>query len=145
MAIKDKKINILFICRYNRFRSRVAEAYFNKINKNKDIKVKSAGLIKGSPLNPRTVKVAKKFGLDIRGKTQGLSSELMVWQNMTVIVANDVPKSVFNRNIKYGKKVIKFNIRDVSYKDEKAIKKTINKITKRLDKLNKQLERGKLK
>ena len=68
-----EKVNILFVCRYNRFRSRIAEAYFNKINKNKNVKAKSAGLIKGSPLNPRTVKVAKKFGLDIRGKTQGFN------------------------------------------------------------------------
>lgn len=140
-----EKINILFVCRYNRFRSRVAEAYFNRINKNKNIKVKSAGLIKGNPLNPITVKVAKKLGLDIKGKTQGLSSKLMVWQNVTVIVADDVPKSVFNRNIKYGKKVIKLNIKDVSYKDEKAIKKTIDKITKKVDSLNKQLERGEIK
>ena len=138
--IKDKKLNLLFVCRYNRFRSRVAEAYFKKINKNKNIRAKSAGLIKGSPLNLSTVKIAKKFGLDIKGKTQGLSSKLMVWQNITVIVANDVPKSVFNRNIKYGKKVIKFSIRDVSYENEKEIKKTIDKIIKKIDKLNKQLE-----
>ncbi len=55
-----KKINILFVCRYNRFRSRVAEAYFKKINKN--FKVKSAGLFKGRPLSPKTIKEAKKFG-----------------------------------------------------------------------------------
>ena len=40
--------SILFVCKYNRFRSRVAEAYFKKINKNKNISVKSAGIIKGN-------------------------------------------------------------------------------------------------
>jgi|SRR3989338_4965211 len=138
--VKNNKINILFVCRYNRFRSRIAEAYFKKINKNKNIKAKSAGLFKGNPLNPRTVKVAKKFGLNIKGKVRGLSSKLMVWQNVTVIVADNVPKSVFNRNVKYGKKVIKFSIRDVSYENEKEIKKTIDKIIKKIDKLVKDLE-----
>ena len=36
-------MKILFICKYNRFRSRVAAAYFKKINKNSKIKVESAG------------------------------------------------------------------------------------------------------
>lgn len=143
--MKTDKIKILFVCRYNRFRSRIAEIYFNKINKNKNIKAKSAGLIKGNPLNPTTVKVAEKFGLNIKGKTQGLSSKLMEWQNVTVIVADDVPKSVFNRNIKYNKKVIKFNIRDTSYENEKYIKKTIDKIIKKVEELNKNLEEGKIR
>ena len=30
------KKNILFVCKYNRFRSKVAEAYFNSLNKNKE-------------------------------------------------------------------------------------------------------------
>ncbi len=30
-------MNIIFVCKYNRFRSRVAEAYFKKINKDKNI------------------------------------------------------------------------------------------------------------
>jgi len=136
-----KKLNILFVCRYNRFRSRVAEAYFKKINKNKNIKVKSAGLIKGGPLNSNTVKAAKKFGLNIKGEVQGLSSKLMTWQNMTVIVADDVPKSVFNRNIKYGKKVIKFNIKDASYENEKEIKRLINKIIKKVEQLIKNIKK----
>jgi len=91
------KTNILFVCRYNRFRSRVAEVYFKKINKNKNISVKSAGLIQGRPLDKTQVTMAssKKFGIDIRGKPQGLSSKLMIWQNTTIIVADDVPPQVF--------------------------------------------------
>ena len=55
-------MNILFVCRYNRFRSRTAEAYFKKINKNKKIKVKSAGIFKGNyPLSPIQVKTGKKL------------------------------------------------------------------------------------
>lgn len=140
-----EKINLLFICRYNRFRSRVAEAYFNKINKNKDIEVKSAGLIKGSPLNPNTVKLAKKFGLNINGNAQGLSSDILQWQDITVIVANDVPPSIFDKNKSYGKKLIAWKIKDTKDSDKTNINKIIRKIIKKVDKLNKQLERGELK
>ncbi len=136
-----KKVNILFVCRYNRFRSRVALAYFNKINKNKNIKAKSAGLIRGMPLNPKTVSIARKLGFNISGKPKGLSSKLLAWQNLTVIVADDVPEQVFDRNKKYGKKVINWKIKDAEEYNIKEIKRLIRDITKKMDELNKQLER----
>ena len=40
-------MKILFICKYNAFRSKVAESYFNKMNKNKKIKAFSRGFIMG--------------------------------------------------------------------------------------------------
>jgi len=140
---KGEKMNILFICRYNRFRSRIALVYFNKINKNKNIKAKSVGLIKGQPLNLFTIGIAKGFGLDIRGKIQGLSSKLMAWQDVTVIVADDVPPQVFDKNKKYGKKVIVWRIKDVSGTNILGIKKIIKSIMNRVDILNKQLENRK--
>ncbi len=128
------KLNILFVCRYNRFRSRIALAYFNKINNNKNIKAKSAGLIKGMPVGGKGVKIAKeKYGLDIRGKTQGLTSKLMGWQNITVIVADDVPPQVFDRNKRYGKKVIVWKIKDGD--PERVIKEIINKVNAFVKKL----------
>ena len=136
-------INILFVCRYNRFRSRIAEAYFKKINKNKNIQIKSAGLFKGQSLSPRTVKEAKKLGLNINGKVQGLSSSLMIWQNITVVVANDVPKKVFDKNKKYGKKVIIWKIKDTDYKNTKKTEELIKSIMKKIDKLNKKLKKEK--
>ena len=138
-------MNILFVCRYNRFRSRIAEVYFNKINKNKNIKSKSAGLIKGSPLNPRTIKVAKEFGLDIDGRVKGLSSKLMTWQNITVIVADDVPEAVFNKNKKYKKKVINWKIKDAKYETKTEIKKLVKQIMKKVDNLVNELENRKWK
>ena len=138
-------MNILFVCRYNRFRSRIAEAYFKKINKNRDIKVKSAGLMKGQPLSKFTVKIAKNIGLNIKGKVQGLSSELMVWQNITVVVADDVPPQVFNKNKKYGKKVIIWKIKDAKYRKEGEVKRLVKIIMDRVDKLNRDLEKGKIR
>jgi protein-tyrosine-phosphatase len=139
------KINILFVCRYNRFRSRIAEAYFKKINKNKNIHAKSAGLIKGEPLSKFTVEVAKSMGFDINGRVQGLSSKLMVWQNLTVVVADDVPVEVFDKNKRYGKKVIAWGVKDVKYRKKEEIKRLIKIIMRKVDRLNKDLEKGKIK
>jgi len=55
----------------------VAEAYFNKVNKNKKIRVKSAGLIKGKPLDKDELKIAKKFNLNINGKPKGLDYKIL--------------------------------------------------------------------
>ncbi len=139
------KINILFVCKYNRFRSRIAEAYFNKINKNKNIKTKSAGLFKGNPLSPFTVGIAKKMGLDIRGKVKGISSKMLEWQNVTIVVANDVPKAAFNKNVKYGKKVIVWKIKDVKYEKKGETEKLVKIIMGKIDLLNKELNKGNLK
>jgi len=139
--IKEKnkmknKINILFVCRYNRFRSRIAEAYFKKINKNKKITVKSAGLFKGSPLSSETIKNAKRYGLDIVGRVNGLSSAVIKNQNIIVVVADDVPSQVFDKSRKMGKKVLLWNIKDANYKDQKSVEKVIKKIIKKVDDLN---------
>jgi protein-tyrosine-phosphatase len=129
-----KKTNILFVCRYNRFRSRIAEAYFKKINKNKNIQVKGAGLIKGSPIGGEGDKIAKqKYGLNISGKPQGLSSKLLAWQNITIVVADDVPLAVFDRNKKYGKKVISWKIKDVDTKNGRTPEKVIEEIIKKVN------------
>lgn len=140
-----KQLRILFVCRYNRFRSRVALAYFNKINKNKNIKAKSAGLIKGMKTRGRGIEIAisKSIGLNIKGKTQGLTSELMKWQNVTVIVANDVPPQVFDRNKEYGKKVIVWKIKDISREKGRMEEDVINDIIKKVDEFNKKLEKMK--
>lgn len=138
-----KKINLLFVCRYNRFRSRVAEVYFKKINKNKNISVKSAGLIQGRSLDKTQVTMAssKKFELDIRGKPQGLSSKLMIWQNTTIIVADDVPPQVFDRNKEYGKKVIVWKISDSKVdNDKEEAGRIIKQIMKKIDSLVKELK-----
>ncbi len=133
--------NILFVCRYNRFRSRIAAASFKKLNKNKNIKIKSAGVIRGSPLSPLTVGIAKEFGLDIRGRVNGLTSKIMKWQNITVIVANDVPPALFNKNKKYGKKVIIWRIPDIKDNSKESARKIIREIIKKTAKLAKQLKK----
>jgi protein-tyrosine-phosphatase len=136
------KINILFVCRYNRFRSRIAEAYFNKINKNRNIRSRSAGLFKGMPLNSETIKKAKRFGLNIVGRVNGLSSSVIKNQNIIVVVADDVPSQVFDKSRKMGKKVLLWNIKDANYRDQKNVEKVIKKIIKKVNSLNDKLKKG---
>ncbi|MEK6895860.1 MAG: hypothetical protein AABX12_00165 [Nanoarchaeota archaeon] len=133
------KANILFICKYNRFRSRIAEDYFNQINTNKKIKTKSAGIIQGSPVNQAERKICRAMHIDISGKPQGLSSNLLKWQDITVIVANDVPPAIFKNNKKYGKKLLVWEIPDNKGDTKKEIEQIVESIKRKVEVLVKNL------
>jgi protein-tyrosine-phosphatase len=139
---EDDKMKILFLCKYNRFRSRVAEAYFKKINKNKKIKVESAGIIPGNfPLSKEQIKAAKEFGIDIRGKIRGLDVNILRNNNLIIIVANDVPKKIFFFRGKYRYNIRIWKIPDVTTgKDMEGNKKAIRLIIKEVDKLANELK-----
>jgi len=134
-----KKKNILFVCKYNRFRSRIAEAYFKRINK--DFNVESAGLIKGNPLDKEIIKEAKEFGLRISGNAKPLSSKLLSKTDIIVIVADDVPKEVFKYQRKYIQKIIQWKIKDLWRDRERDSNAIIKEIMKKVDNLVKQLEK----
>jgi protein-tyrosine-phosphatase len=139
--MEKMKKKILFVCRYNRFRSVLAEAFFNKYNKNKSIVAKSAAPIKGMPLSDNVKKLAKEFKIKIKNKPHGLTSKLMKWQNITVIVADNVPKALFNKNKIYGKKVIHWHIPDVNGEGIEKMRKIARIIKKKVIKLIKDLEK----
>ena len=134
-------MNILFVCRYNRFRSKVAEAFFRKYNKNKKYKIKNAGLIKGTSIGKEVKESAKKFEIKVRGRPQGISSKLIKWQDLTVIVANDFPIDIFKDNKKYGKKLIVWKIKDTNQTKHKEREKIMSFIQKRVLQLIKDLEK----
>ncbi len=133
-------MRIIFVCKYNRFRSRVAEAYFNKINKNKEIQALSRGIIRGDyPLAKNEVAIAKENGLDISGRPQGLDVDLLKKTDLIVIVADNVPKQVFYTTFKH--RVIKWRITDIEHGDGKdLIEGKVKKIMAKVDKLSKKLE-----
>jgi protein-tyrosine-phosphatase len=132
--------NILFICKHNRFRSRVAEAYFKKINKNPQNKAKSAGLIRGLyPLSKNQVRVAREMGMTIEGRPQGLSIKLLKWADYHIITADDVPVSLFNKSEKFGKKLIIWKIPDAHSKNIPAIRHSIYLIKSKIEDLVKKL------
>ena len=132
------------------FRSQVSKAYFNKINRNKNIKADSAGVIEGYlPLNEQQVSVARKLGIKLKGNPKGLSINLIKKQNLIIIVADDVPKSLFNckEYIDFKTtKIIKWKVTDVFNDDidfKEKIKEIIENIIKKVNILVKQLEKVK--
>ena len=135
-------MNILFICKHNRFRSKVAEAFFNKYNRKKKIHAKSAGVIRGRyPLDKGQVAIAKKFGINLSGKPKEASSELLDWQDLLIIAADNVPASLFkDYQNKYNKKLVVWKIPDAIGDDYKGIWSTIDKINNKIKKLVKDLK-----
>lgn len=133
-------MKILFICKHNRFRSKIAEAYFNKINKNKKIKAISAGLIKGKPTPLNTVKTARRLGINISRKTKPIEESLLESDNLKyiIITADDVPEQIFNR---FNKKLIVWRIKDASALNLQDVEKRIKEIMKKVSQLNKKLRK----
>lgn len=132
-------MKILFVCKHNRFRGKVAEAYFKKINRDKKIKVMSAGVFKGIPVAKTVINIGKKLGIRINKKTRRLKEGYLSEFDLVVIVANNVPMSLFRG----AKKVVKWNIPDSSQNDKKNIKRIMKEIFKKTEELNENLRRRK--
>jgi len=140
-----KKQNILFICKFNRFRSKVAEAYFKKINKNNKISAESAGLIKGNLIDKFQQKISKNFGIIIKGSQKTLSSKQLSKIDIIIIVANDVPKKIFKFKGRYIQKVIVWKIKDEYNNNKENVENIIKQIIKKVDSLLIKLEKEKWK
>ena len=139
-------MKILFVCKANMFRSRVAEAYFNKINKNKKIIATSAGIFKGDTPEKSSVNAAKKLGIEINGKPKPISLDLLRKTDLIIIVADNVSSSEFKFQTKeitkkFVKKIIRWEITDEKTNKEKEITGIIKKIMKKVDKLVKGLSK----
>lgn len=139
---KRKKMNILFVCKFNRFRSRVAEAYFRKINKDRKIKVSSAGIFIGKRhLMPIVNKTISEFKLKLRGEPKAISTEFLIKQDRIIIVADDVPRNLFNSSHVTGK-IDVWKISDVHEHSASAedIRKVIKEIIFHVDRLKGEIE-----
>lgn len=133
-------MKVLFICRHNVFRSKVAEAYFKKINKNKKIIAESSGIFPESIFNKFQKKTAKEFGIEIKGIPRGTNLSLLKKQDLVIIVANDVPKKLFNYTF-LRNKVKVWKIPDVTTGDDiKGNKKAIELIIKEVNNLVRKLK-----
>ena len=131
-------MKILFVCKYNRFRSKVAEAFFNKLNKNKDITAKSAGIFEGYPVTSIVKELAKKFEIKITPNPQTISEDMLKQFDYIVIVANDVPKSLFDHDSCENVKV--WEIPDTNANDKETIRKILKEIEKNVINLIKELQ-----
>ena len=123
-------MKILFVCKYNRFRSKVAEAYFKTINKNKSILAEGVGFIKvdkklDSKEKKRNFLIKKNFGIAVKGRSIGMKGSLLVEADKIIVVADDVPKMMFNYRL-WKDKVEIWKSKD----EDKANEQNINKIVK---------------
>lgn len=132
---------ILFVCKYNRFRSRVAEAYFKKINENKNWLAESAGIFRGHlPLSKIEVREAKKLGVDILGEPKSINEEELLKKDLVIVVANDVPREIFNLRREPVPKIIVWKVKDGYSVSPEKIPRIIKKIMKKVDKLVRKLK-----
>jgi len=133
--------NILFVCKANRFRSKIAQAYFNKINKNSKIKVRSAGILPGWPMiHTKTKKLLKnEFGLVIKGRPQGVSKSLLEWSDIIVIAADNVDPKIFHER-EFKRKLIVWKIKDAEHSDKKQIRRAARQIIAKINKFVKTLK-----
>lgn len=136
-----KKVRkIIFVCKYNAFRSKTAEDYFNKINKNKKITSVSRGFIMGEVADNVQKSVAKELGVNIKGKASPLVLKEMIKSDLIVVAANDIPKIMFNYWLNpIHKKVVIWKITDEQNRNKKNNEKIVKAIKKKVEKLNKKL------
>jgi protein-tyrosine-phosphatase len=126
-------MNILFICKYNRFRSKIAEAYFNSKRPKGSI-AKSAGLVPGIPITRDIITTSKLYRININGRPRGLNHKLLQWADKIIVMSDKIPGSVFFEEQKNDKKeIIIWRMADaLTPKDRPRI---IKEIKKRVDKL----------
>ncbi|MBI2045499.1 hypothetical protein HYT23_05550 [Candidatus Pacearchaeota archaeon] len=132
--------NILFLCKWNRFRSKIAEAIFNKLNKSKIQKAKSAGIFPGLPISKEIFDTCKKMGYSITKKVNGINYRLLMWSDIIIVIENSIPLSIFNEIIKNDKKrVIIWRIADPYTINKREA--TIKVIEKRVKSLIKKMKK----
>ena len=143
-----KRINILFVCKHNVFRSKIAENFFNKLNKNKKYVAESAGVIKWNKKDlvedkayQAEKKITRKFGIKMTVGSRGLSSSLLKKTYLVIVVADDVSPSIF-KDKSFKGKVIVWKTPDVKSLDInkekialKSIKYIENKVKNLVEKL----------
>ena len=146
--IKNKKenMNILFICKYNAFRSRIAEENFRKINRNPKIKTASRGIIMGGNSDADQRGIAKNLlGVNIaKRKPMPVNLQELIKADLIVVVADDISKIIFNyQNVPLQKKIVIWNIRDEQKRNKENIKKIALLIKEKVEELNIKLEKKK--
>ena len=124
-------MKILFVCKYNRFRSKCAEALFIKYNKNRNHKVKSAGILIDI-MHPFVAQIVvdelKERGAEVMDeKSQEVNETLIKWADRIIIAADNVNKSIFPKE-----KVEVWPVKDASEHELDNIKSSISDIEERI-------------
>ena len=141
--MKIKKI--LFICKHNRFRSKVAETFFNKLNKNKKIRAFSRGIgldKDGRQVAPNVQRALRVLGIKkVDTRPRKFTSADFKKADLIVNVANDVK---LPKNLIAGKRVLNWKVSDTSQEDYPGILKREKIIRKKVKGLIKDIGHTKL-
>ena len=137
-------MRILFVCKGNRFRSISAEAIFNFLNKDKNIKTESAGLnldLKKNYICKNVLELLREKGYTPKKNSRQLTREISEKADMIVIVANNIDKEFFHD---YFGILEKWEIDDVDELKRKKINAIIGQIEEKVRDLILRLENKKL-
>jgi protein-tyrosine-phosphatase len=129
-------MKILFICKHNVFRSRVAEEAMKRIS-NHDIT--SGGVIRyDGNMNKEQREVCKEFDLILPNQSKTLDLGNLREQDLIIIVADDVPQAIFNHPEYNLKEIRRWEIEDVDsrYLEKKKIRNIVGEIVKKVEELN---------
>ena len=127
LKTREKIKRVLFVCKHNRFRSKVAEAFFKKYNKKPGVKAESAAIKPDYiPVSKNVVKALKEIGINkVNRKPRKLNSKILNKADLVVVVADDV-------NRKFSKKIIVWKIKDTNQSNFSEILKITKEIKKRV-------------
>ena len=129
-------MKILFICKYNRFRSKVAEAIFNKLNKSLNNQARSCGIVGGLVIDENLISLCKKQGVEISNPPQGLTHQLSMWADKIIVIEDRIPRELFSEEINNDKKQVEiWAISDLRIDEDERRRGVIQEIRKRVKNL----------
>ena len=97
-------------------------------------------MIKGSDTDNSIKAAAKEFDLKLKTRSQGLSSDMLRWHDLAIIVADDVPEGVLCDSKRYGKSFRVWKIKDTHEENTEEMRRLIALIGKRVEKLVEELK-----
>jgi len=133
-------MKILFVCKYNRFRSKVAESIFNKLNKNKNIICESAGVLADTchlHIEQNVINIMNEKGYNIPALPRQATKKLTEKFDALIIVADDVNPEYF---FDFSGKILCWPFKDCDGNDIKKIKEIINSIEDKIKDFIKNLD-----
>ena len=113
----EGKYKILFVCKFNRYRSNVALALFNKHNRNPNVIAKASGVVQGPPVLEKMKRVASEFGVSLERKPKHLTEYDYSWADLVITIGKDLDKGTFERIAGRPRKVISWELADVEQFD----------------------------
>jgi len=131
---------VLFICTENRFRSQIAEAYFNKYAP-KGWRAISAGLEPADEIHPNALKLMLEEGIDISGKKPRLLTiDIQRGVDVAIIVC-----SGYTCPVVFAKHVEKWNLPDPARMPLREARKIRDEIKSRVLDLIRRIKENKIR